>query len=394
MNEADNFNNVIIEEGSDISEEDTPFHYFGVDDDFPTLTELFQSHNEDEVRRKVVERITTKGVPETVPQEDLLEERKRWFKVMPKERKFKRSFQYFTDHPDKSLGDILSWGYLEDLKVYAIRREFGVQYFEFLSDFKTLPWWDIEELVQTKNIKQYYYGLEVKIHDQRLWNYIKLQAKDNFPDWKPHKPKQNVKIDPVTGEKDITLKIKLPRCLRICPEARITLFDAKTGNCRCIHILDPMWLVNCSKKDIDYLFFKKIVYNEPDKVQAQQFQKIVNVCFVKDINSGRYWESKFRDLELEEFLKSERRSERFKKIAKRAAQIGRRKFARPPETDQTPIKSQENKIPRWSKARDGDPEYRKWWNETRTPLRRQMLEERKEKRKQKARENRRNSKAR
>ncbi|MFS7912876.1 hypothetical protein Hanom_Chr02g00135011 [Helianthus anomalus] len=66
-----------------------------------------------------------------------------------------------------------------------------------------------------------------------------------------------------------------------------------------------MWLVNCSKKEIECLFFNKIVYTEPDKVQAPKYQKIVNVCFAKDINSGRYWETKFRDLELEEFLKTE-----------------------------------------------------------------------------------------
>ncbi|MFS7947369.1 hypothetical protein Hanom_Chr06g00547491 [Helianthus anomalus] len=81
-----------------------------------------------------------------------------------------------------------------------------------------------------------------------------------------------------------------------------------------------MWLVNCSKKDIECLFFNKIVYNEPDKVQAQQYQKLVNVCFAKDINSGRYWESKFRDLELEEFLKKERRSERLKELRAKVAQ--------------------------------------------------------------------------
>ncbi|XP_021986740.1 glutamic acid-rich protein-like [Helianthus annuus] len=168
VNEVDNFKDVIIEEGSDVSDEDTPFHY------------------SDEVRRKVVERISSEGVPETVPQEELLEGRKKWFRVMPKERKYKRPLQYFTDHPDKSLGDILSWGYLEDLQVYAIQREHRVQYFQFLSDIKTLPWRDMEELVQTKNIKQFYYGLDVKMHDQKLWNYIKLQAKNKFPDWKPH----------------------------------------------------------------------------------------------------------------------------------------------------------------------------------------------------------------
>ncbi|MFS7913598.1 hypothetical protein Hanom_Chr02g00143611 [Helianthus anomalus] len=77
VNEADNVNDLIIEEGLDVSDEDIPFHYSGVDDDFPTLNELFQSHNEDEVRRKMVEKIATEGVPETVSKEDLLEERKR-----------------------------------------------------------------------------------------------------------------------------------------------------------------------------------------------------------------------------------------------------------------------------------------------------------------------------
>ncbi|KAF5779352.1 putative transcription factor bZIP family [Helianthus annuus] len=95
-NEADNFKDVIIEEGSVISDEDTPFHYSGVDDTFPTFAEMFKTHNEDEVRRKVVERISSEGVPETVPQEELLEGQKKWFKVMPKERKYKSPLQYFT----------------------------------------------------------------------------------------------------------------------------------------------------------------------------------------------------------------------------------------------------------------------------------------------------------
>ncbi|MFS8018708.1 hypothetical protein Hanom_Chr15g01395181 [Helianthus anomalus] len=50
-----------------------------------------------------------------------------------------------------------------------------------------------------------------------------------------------------------------------------------------------MWLVNCSKKDIECLFYNKIVYEKPDKVQAQQYQKLVNLCYAKDNNSDRYW---------------------------------------------------------------------------------------------------------
>ncbi|KAJ0757423.1 hypothetical protein HanLR1_Chr04g0138571 [Helianthus annuus] len=413
-NEADNFDHVETEEGSDTSEEDTPYHYVGVDETFPTFAEMFKTQNEDELRRKVVEKIATEGIPKTVPEDTLLEGRKNRFKVMLKKRKFKRPLQYFTDHPDESLGDILSWGYLEDLQVYAIRREQGVQYFEFLSDIKTLPWWDVEELVHTKNIKQFYHALDVKVHDQKLWKYIKHQAKHRFPDWKPHFPKQDIKIDLVTKEKDITLIIKPPRCLKNMPlrameqdfyedfqgwmynqstaEAVISLFNKKTGESRRICVLDPMWLVNCSKKDIECLFFNKIVYDAPDKVEAQQYQKMADLCFEKDINSGRYWKSKFRDLELEEFLKKEKRSQRLREIAERAAVVGRRKLMRPLPTDQTLIEKEENKIPRWDRKRDGDLVYRKCWNEVGRPLRRKMLAERDEQRRQKSKARRRSRK--
>ncbi|KAF5762553.1 hypothetical protein HanXRQr2_Chr16g0778031 [Helianthus annuus] len=49
-----------------------------------------------------VTKITTEGVPRTIPRENLVEERKKWFKVMPKERKFIRPLQYFTHDADIS----------------------------------------------------------------------------------------------------------------------------------------------------------------------------------------------------------------------------------------------------------------------------------------------------
>ncbi|KAF5768070.1 hypothetical protein HanXRQr2_Chr14g0632081 [Helianthus annuus] len=261
VQEADKYNDVIVEEASDSSDEETVFHYAGVDNTFPSLAEMFKEQNEDKVRRKIVEKITTEGVPRTIPRENLAEERKKWFKVIPKERNFIRPLEYFTHDANISWGDILSWGYLEDLQVYAIRREQGVQYFEFLSDIQTLPWWDVEELVQTKNIKKFYHGMDVKQHNQHLWKYIKLQAKARFPDWKPLYPKQIVTILE-NGEKDITLDIKPPRCLKNMPlrameqdsyedfqgwlynestaEAVTSLFDKSKGGSRRISILDPM----------------------------------------------------------------------------------------------------------------------------------------------------------
>ncbi|MFS8003863.1 hypothetical protein Hanom_Chr13g01218871 [Helianthus anomalus] len=116
-------------------------------------------------------------------------------------------------------------------------------------------------------------------------------------------------------------------------EAVISLCDKKTGESRRISVLDPMWLVNCSKKDIDCLFYNKIVYEKPDKVQAQQYQKLVNMCYAKDINSGRYWKSKWRDLEIDEFLTKYKRNQKYKEIADKAAKLGRWKLLRPPPTN-------------------------------------------------------------
>ncbi|MFS7912957.1 hypothetical protein Hanom_Chr02g00136031 [Helianthus anomalus] len=104
------------------------------------------------------------------------------------------------------------------------------------------------------------------------------------------------------------------------------------------------------------------MYNEINKEQVQRYQKLVNVCFEKDINYGRYWESKWRDLELEEFLKKERYNEEMDKKMTEAAKRARWILGlEKPVTDQTPIEKEERKIPRWSKARDGDKEYRESW---------------------------------
>ncbi|MFS8017576.1 hypothetical protein Hanom_Chr15g01382021 [Helianthus anomalus] len=74
--ELDKYNDVIVEEASDSSDEETDFHYAGVDETFPSLAEMFKGQNEDKVRRKVAEKITIEGVPRTIPRENLVEERK------------------------------------------------------------------------------------------------------------------------------------------------------------------------------------------------------------------------------------------------------------------------------------------------------------------------------
>ncbi|MFS7962500.1 hypothetical protein Hanom_Chr08g00727341 [Helianthus anomalus] len=66
---------------------------------------------------------------------------------------------------------------------------------------------------------------------------------------------------------------------------------------RYIHLYDPMWIVNCSAKDIECLFVNKIGYKAKDKDQALQFQKVATVCFQKGISSENMWLSNWRKIE-------------------------------------------------------------------------------------------------
>ncbi|MFS7986721.1 hypothetical protein Hanom_Chr11g01013631 [Helianthus anomalus] len=283
---------------------------------------------------------------------------------MPEEQNFKRSLKFFKSDPDESLGDILSWGYLDDLK-----------------------------LVKTKNIQQLEWGPEVRYYESRLWYYIRGQARDNFLEWKPQFPKRAIVVDPVTGEKDITLHVKRPRCMKNMPlkemerdfykDFRGWAYDPKTCQERIalrddnfvyrrIYLIHLRWLVNCSKNDIDCLLFNKIIDYEADKEQALQYQK-----------------SSWRDLELEEFLKEERHNEKMDQkmveVAKRAKWImGMGQF----DTDQTLIESEEHKFPKWSKSLDGIKEYREWWINKGRHERKEKLAQREAERKQKLKERR------
>ncbi|XP_021999367.1 trigger factor-like [Helianthus annuus] len=75
--EADHYDDVIVESASDSEEDRCDFHYQGEDAAFPSLAELFKDKNEDEIRRKIVEKISTEDIPELVPREIPAEERKK-----------------------------------------------------------------------------------------------------------------------------------------------------------------------------------------------------------------------------------------------------------------------------------------------------------------------------
>ena len=69
------------------------------------------------------------------------------------------------------------------------------------------------------------------------------------------------------------------------------------GESRTVNILDPMWLVNCSEKDIEKLYWNRILCEDEGMLQAQQYQRVIDVCYLYEIHSGRSWETEWRKYE-------------------------------------------------------------------------------------------------
>ncbi|KAJ0508799.1 hypothetical protein HanIR_Chr11g0521371 [Helianthus annuus] len=313
VEDADMYDKVKVEDWTDDESvnEDTS--------QLPTLMEFFTEENRDELRRKVSEILKDKNFDGT-PKDMAKEERKKWFKDNH-ERKFKRPLTYYQRDRSVSLGDIISWGFLPQVNAYAIRREYGVQYFEYLYDMMSLPWWDVEELSKVRSL-----DYPVRQNDIPMWRYIKYESLKEFRHWKPHYPKRVQRVDLETGVVETILNVKKPKTMKTIPvspmeqdfykgflgwvyscistEAVITYRAG--GELREIHAYDPMWLVNCSAKDIECLFINKIHYQPEDKEQAMQFQRVATLCFQKGINSESKWKSSWWSLEEKFKRKTER----------------------------------------------------------------------------------------
>ncbi|XP_022024610.1 uncharacterized protein LOC110924946 [Helianthus annuus] len=287
--------------------------------EFPTLMEFFSEENRDELRRKVAEILKDKNF-DGPTKDPLKEEHKKWFKNS-NERKFKRPLKFYQRDRSISLGDIISWGFLPQVNAYAIRRECGVQYFERLHDIMSLPWWDVEELSKVRTL-----GYKLRKNDVAMWGLIKFEALKNFKHWKPHYPKRVRRVNPETGNEEMILNVKKPKVMKNIPVPKMeqefykgfmgwvyscisteAVITYRAGNeIREIFVYDPMWLVNCSAKDIECLFINKIRFQAEDREQAMQFQKVVSICFQKSINADNKWNSKWWKLEEKEKMKAER----------------------------------------------------------------------------------------
>ncbi|KAJ0447992.1 hypothetical protein HanRHA438_Chr17g0819101 [Helianthus annuus] len=363
VEDADIYDRVEVEECSDNEEvsEDTS--------KLPTLMEFFAAENRDELRQKVTEAVNDnvfeclrkeaeqKG-QSNADKEDQSEaeeiDRSKWFKDSH-ERKFKRPLKFFQRDRNVSLGDIISWGFLPQVNAYAIRREYGVQYFARLYDIMSLPWWDVDELAKVRVLEY-----KVRKNDTAMWGYIKYEQLKSFRKWKPHRLRRVQRIDPETGAVEIILNVKPPRTMKtiLMPEMEQDfykgfidwVYSCRTteaiityragGELRDIHVYDPMWLVNCSAKDIECLFIHKIRYSPADKEQALQFQRVVSLCVQKGINSDNKCKSSWWSLDKKMKKKAKRERER----ENQKIEENRGKFMKQQEKEEKARKKENEKI--------------------------------------------------
>ncbi|XP_076939558.1 uncharacterized protein LOC143608392 [Bidens hawaiensis] len=103
------------------------------------------------------------------------------------------------------------------IRKIAVRRTYGVQYFDSLCELKSLPWLDVVDIVDKELLNCPKHGM---VKD--IWEFIKRQAKCRFRSWTPQTPYLHWwYYDENRGEAQIVLN--------------------KDGVWDVIDVMDPMW---------------------------------------------------------------------------------------------------------------------------------------------------------
>ena len=203
-------------------------------------------------------------------------------------------------------GHIISWCYLSDLEIYAIKRTNGIDYLKSVRDFQeAYPHFDLMVL----GMKRLIYGEEhewAKWLSKKLWEAYKFNKWDVIRPTRVERIEDKAKIDPNTNLPKVVLKYAKPCTLKKIPlrempqdftphfkwwyydnhtgEAVISL--VKNGKGETIRVLEPMWLINLSLQDIDTLYYNKMMFRMEDMMMALQFEMVIRICFAYQIHAG------------------------------------------------------------------------------------------------------------
>ncbi|KAL8260979.1 hypothetical protein R6Q59_025028 [Mikania micrantha] len=135
---------VILE---DLTEEEST-KYTSAEEELPTFVDLFGLHTEEELKRKIYEKVSgSKYLAEDIQKRK--DEWAAYWEVLKKESVPLMVTPHTKVYKTKgytSGGQILSWAYFHDLRCYVVKREKGIQHFLFPHNFKTLSGFEVNEL--------------------------------------------------------------------------------------------------------------------------------------------------------------------------------------------------------------------------------------------------------
>ena len=208
-------------------------------------------------------------------------------------------------------GEAISWKYIGELNCIAIKRRYGVQYFASVHDLRTLPYWDVRAIVKKKLM-----GAERNGYVRHYVDMLVYEANTRWKNYRPQFPQRIVKHNEIeaNGLPRVILKYKPPKTMTkipmmkmeqdVCHNLRCWYYHSVTGEAvlvlagkqrwRTIRILDPIWIVNMSKSDIECLFLNQLLYLPEDYDLAKQFIDVVSFCYAYEVHAGSDWESKFK----------------------------------------------------------------------------------------------------
>ncbi|KAI3814052.1 hypothetical protein L1987_18794 [Smallanthus sonchifolius] len=228
--------------------------------------------------------------PSTAPEPPI--SRKSWFKKIIQEETPK-TYEWIAEHQELKRTPI-GWKYDAERKLFIIRRfRGGVHHFKNMTDFQTLPFYDLRDLaklpLQNPGKVMMAYDFEKFLHSQVNNDFKgmkprKTQKKISKTMFHPKtkKPYVFLRYKPAQTHKTITIPKSVPVQLQTF---RKWFYNPVIGSAviECegkeyITIFDPMELLKFQPEDLEVLFQNHIqAYCDEDEADAKAYQKIVSL---------------------------------------------------------------------------------------------------------------------
>ncbi|KAI3805610.1 hypothetical protein L1987_28141 [Smallanthus sonchifolius] len=223
----------------------------------------------------------TQDQPSTAPEPPI--SRKSWFKKIIPEKN-PQTYEWRAEHQELKRPPI-GWKYDAERKLFIIRRyRGGVQHFKNMTDFQTLPFYDLRDLAKLPLQNP---GKVMMAYD--FERFLHSQVNNDFKGMKPRKTQKKIsktRFHPKTKKPYVFLRYKPAQTHKTVQlqTFRKWFYNPVIGSAviECegkedITIFDPMELLKFQPEDLEVLFQNHIqAYSDEDEADAKAYQRIVS----------------------------------------------------------------------------------------------------------------------